>query len=213
MKQCGNYSCKTLFFSLQKGLNAIILAYGQTGSGKSLTINGLLNSPLDIGILPRLVGDLFKLSIENYTITLEMSLVELIDGFVNDLLENSANMSLNYKRFKIVDEFQTLKLLYSAEARKEFIKNENYFSNLHSSVTTFYITFRNTHLTNPEVFTSKVRRELFKLADLLKKFDFYFRFIWWTWRVWIQSGISRVLTRIPSRSEWGTVRRHSSNSF
>lgn len=78
-----------------KGYNATILAYGQTGSGKTFTMGTSSARNLSkekLGIVPRVIGDLFK-KFENeskidgsHDVGLKVSFLEIHKEQINDLL-------------------------------------------------------------------------------------------------------------------------------
>jgi len=71
-----------------QGYNVCIFAYGQTGAGKSYTMMGTKE---EVGIIPRMCNDLFKLlhdldSDEHFDYTVEVSYLEIYFERVKDLL-------------------------------------------------------------------------------------------------------------------------------
>ncbi|XP_031549925.1 kinesin-like protein KIF25 isoform X1 [Actinia tenebrosa] len=99
---------KTLLTSLLDGYNVCIMAYGQTGSGKTHTMLGSHDVNVDIdseelnkdeGIIPRAAKEIFKLIAERETLTetysVEMSVCEIYNNDVRDLLAPNKNEKLN----------------------------------------------------------------------------------------------------------------------
>ena len=74
---------------------SLVLAYGQTGSGKTYTMGtaGKVSNPLDVGIVPRFIDDVFrrKTQIEKERpgceIVIHVSFLEIYGESVRDLLD------------------------------------------------------------------------------------------------------------------------------
>jgi len=82
-------TARPLVAELLKGKNVTVMAYGQTGSGKSYTMTGNLNDEAQVGIIPRMIQDLFDevaARSEHVTFTLQCSMVQLYMEKVSDLL-------------------------------------------------------------------------------------------------------------------------------
>ncbi|KAI8388337.1 P-loop containing nucleoside triphosphate hydrolase protein [Radiomyces spectabilis] len=75
-----------------KGYNCAVIACGQTGTGKTYTLQGNMQDfsqdcPAEAGLIPRTVHRLFEyLNIHNYDFSVSLSLVELCNGRIYDLL-------------------------------------------------------------------------------------------------------------------------------
>ncbi|KAH0500673.1 Afadin [Microtus ochrogaster] len=88
---------RPLLISLLDGYNVCIMAYGQTGSGKSYTMLGphseddsalLSGARDDLGIIPRVAEELFRLMSENPSRSpkVDVSIVEIYNNNIFDLL-------------------------------------------------------------------------------------------------------------------------------
>ena len=55
-----NESAYPIIDNVFEGYNGTIFAYGQTGTGKSHTMSGLLDDPINWGIIPRSFETIFK---------------------------------------------------------------------------------------------------------------------------------------------------------
>lgn len=55
-----NDSAKAIVKDVLMGYNGTIFAYGQTSSGKTHTMEGVLNDSQLMGIIPRIVSDIFN---------------------------------------------------------------------------------------------------------------------------------------------------------
>ncbi|XP_041966619.1 kinesin-like protein KIN-14R [Alosa sapidissima] len=78
------------------GYNVCILAYGQTGSGKTYTMMGPKNSP---GVNIRSVRELLSIckNRENVTYTLKVSMLEIYNDSLNDLLAKDPSNHLDIR--------------------------------------------------------------------------------------------------------------------
>ncbi|XP_042562767.1 kinesin-like protein klp-3 [Clupea harengus] len=78
------------------GYNVCILAYGQTGSGKTYTMMGPKNNP---GVNIRSIRELLSIckNRENVTYTLKVSMLEIYNDSLNDLLANNPNNHLDIR--------------------------------------------------------------------------------------------------------------------
>ena len=87
--------------SVLQGFNGTILAYGQTSSGKTYTMSGPnTNDPLDQGIIPRIVSQVFKqieLASEDIEFTVKVSMIEIYMERIKDLL-NPSKINLQIKQ-------------------------------------------------------------------------------------------------------------------
>ena len=97
-----------------KGHNATILAYGQTGSGKTFTMGTNLISTQapgnsdSVGIIPRLIKDIFSKKINNSNINITISYLELYNNKMIDLLLKESNQNLKTKKKVPLLEIQNL---------------------------------------------------------------------------------------------------------
>ncbi|XP_068926671.1 kinesin-like protein KIF25 [Petaurus breviceps papuanus] len=98
-----------LLTSLLDGYNVCIMTYGQTGSGKSYTMLGpdSESDPIspseadrEMGIIPRAIGELFRLLSENPTVNprVEASVVEIYNNELFDLLAKDSSGIFGVKR-------------------------------------------------------------------------------------------------------------------
>lgn len=85
----GFFTCRILDSNLDDcvGIQVCIFAYGQTGSGKTYT---MLGSPLDQGIIPRAMDQIYirtkQLESEGWAISLRASMMEIYNEEYRDLL-------------------------------------------------------------------------------------------------------------------------------
>lgn len=91
--------------SLFKGYNGSILAYGQTSSGKSHTMTGIIENTELKGLIPRIVERIFLEIDSNSLLNIEykvtMSLCEIYQEKIKDLLDTSSNKTnLNIREDK-----------------------------------------------------------------------------------------------------------------
>ncbi len=111
---------KPLVEEILKGYNATVFAYGQTGSGKTTTMTGyshlvdnqdlvshddviLWKNPKDMGIVPRLIKDIFasiKLK-KDHEFSIQISYVEIYLEKIRDLLNPiNDNLEIRESRYK-----------------------------------------------------------------------------------------------------------------
>lgn len=86
--------CQPLVVSYLDGYNVCLMAYGQTGSGKTHTLHGTTEDP---GITPRAAQELFRLMEERqeeYTVQLSMSILEIYNNDIYDLMQDRARCDL-----------------------------------------------------------------------------------------------------------------------
>ncbi|KAH8874956.1 Chromosome-associated kinesin KIF4B [Schistosoma japonicum] len=95
--------------SILKGYNATLFAYGQTGSGKTYTMGTYVSDGVaesSIGIVPRIIRDLFKKMPEyDYEYTVKVSFLEIYKEDIHDLLGEDVSTSL-----QIREENQLIKI-------------------------------------------------------------------------------------------------------
>ncbi|XP_074602251.1 kinesin-like protein KIF28 [Brevipalpus obovatus] len=95
---------KTVLKDAMDGYNAAIFAYGQTGSGKSYTVIGF---GANKGIVPRLCSELFetidhrKQAGDNTRIEVQISMLEIYNEVVRDLLNTDTSVSAKKKGLKV----------------------------------------------------------------------------------------------------------------
>jgi kinesin family protein 5 len=152
---------KPLIAEIFKGYNATVFAYGQTSSGKTLTLSGyshvvdnadllsreevvLWRNPKDMGIVPRMVKDIFETMKErkDHEFSVQMSFIEIYLEKIRDLLSPSKeNLEIRESRFKglwiedvteiYVSSFEeTIKLIRKGELNRTVASTA---MNVHSS--------------------------------------------------------------------------------
>ena len=80
--------CESLMTSVLDGFNVCIFAYGQSGTGKTFTMNGNDELP---GLVPRAMAKIFELvgeRAENYKHECFMSMIEIYNENIRDLLRD-----------------------------------------------------------------------------------------------------------------------------
>ena len=92
-----NFFCKS-FVDVLSGYNGTIFAYGQTSSGKTHTMEGNIHSEEMMGIIPRIVNDIFDhvsaMEDEKNTFVIKVSYFELYLETISDLLSSNRNFLL-----------------------------------------------------------------------------------------------------------------------
>ena len=111
---------KPLIEEIFKGYNATVFAYGQSGSGKTFTMSGyshlvdnadllsrddivLWNNPKDMGIVPRMVKDIFSTmkNMKDHEFSIQISYVEIYLERIRDLLNPfRENLEIRESRFR-----------------------------------------------------------------------------------------------------------------
>ncbi|XP_015608313.1 chromosome-associated kinesin KIF4A, partial [Cephus cinctus] len=83
-----NTAVKGMVDNIFKGYNVTILAYGQTGSGKTHSMGTCYNGGPNMGVIPRAIQDIFKISEakQEYDIKVSISFLELYQEQLYDLL-------------------------------------------------------------------------------------------------------------------------------
>ncbi|XP_030753639.1 kinesin-like protein KIF9 isoform X2 [Sitophilus oryzae] len=150
-----------LLNDVMQGKTAVITAFGQTGSGKTFTVGGLNFAEKDFGLVPRIASAVFEMKREqprNMKVCIEMSYIEFERSNAVDLLDDHAITHRKpFSKVEVKNEYQALKCIFLGEGRKRFNNAESgYASNLYSTVVTFYVTRRDTDLTNPTKVVSKL---------------------------------------------------------
>eukprot|EP01052_Picozoa_sp_SAG31_P025830 SAG31_NODE_2292_length_5998_cov_10.622817_3_plen_953_part_00 len=100
--------------SVLDGFNCCVFAYGQTGSGKTYTMTG---TPADPGVNARLMAEIYKLSTNSWTgclYTFSLSLVEIYNDNIRDLL-NTNVAKTGTKDMKKKTQYLDIKLDPSGE--------------------------------------------------------------------------------------------------
>lgn len=101
-----NYCAKPHVEDTLAGINSTILAFGQTGSGKTYSIEGDLNNPERIGIIPRAMIALFNAASDrsdSIDFVFKISYVEIYNEKIIDLLPDvGSNTSSALNSVKIM---------------------------------------------------------------------------------------------------------------
>jgi len=88
------------------GYNGTIFAYGQTSSGKTHTMEGVINDPTMMGIIPRIVNDIFNHIYsmeENLEFHIKVSYFEIYLDKCRDLLDPSkVNLAVHEDKDRVV---------------------------------------------------------------------------------------------------------------
>lgn len=94
-----NEAAKAIVKDVLGGYNGTIFAYGQTSSGKTHTMEGVLNDGQYMGIIPRIVNDIFNYIYsmdENIEFHIKVSYFEIYLDKIRDLLDGkSCNVRLS----------------------------------------------------------------------------------------------------------------------
>ncbi|CAG9319287.1 unnamed protein product [Blepharisma stoltei] len=80
--------------AVMQGYNGTIFAYGQTSSGKTFTMTGVITDPELMGIIPRMVGDVFAKinnADEHIEFTVKVGYCEIYMEKIKDLLDPRKN--------------------------------------------------------------------------------------------------------------------------
>src|SRR6218665_980520 len=92
-------SAKPIVKDVLAGMNGTIFAYGQTSSGKTHTMEGVLSNTNLMGIIPRIVNDIFNYIYsmdENVEFHIKVSYFEIYLDKIRDLLDVSkTNLSVH----------------------------------------------------------------------------------------------------------------------
>uniref|UniRef100_A0A8C2S9Z6 Kinesin-like protein n=1 Tax=Capra hircus TaxID=9925 RepID=A0A8C2S9Z6_CAPHI len=95
----------SLYFDVLEGYNGTIFAYGQTSSGKTHTMEGKLHDPEGMGIIPRIVQDIFNYIYsmdENLEFHIKVSYFEIYLDKIRDLLDVSkTNLSVHEDKNRV----------------------------------------------------------------------------------------------------------------
>lgn len=85
-----NDTCSSILSSVLNGYNGTIFAYGATGCGKTYTINGDIDDPNKMGVLPRIINDLYIGMEKNSSerdCEIYVSFLEIYNEKIRDLLK------------------------------------------------------------------------------------------------------------------------------
>ncbi|KAH8739392.1 kinesin heavy chain [Cryptosporidium ryanae] len=87
-------AAKPIVDQLFRGINGTVLAYGQTSSGKTFTMEGVVEDNEKMGVIPRMVHDVFETisnSDEHIEFQLKVSICEVYMERIRDLLDTSGS--------------------------------------------------------------------------------------------------------------------------
>ncbi|XP_078519469.1 kinesin-1 heavy chain isoform X2 [Lissotriton helveticus] len=100
-----NACAKKIVKDVLEGYNGTIFAYGQTSSGKTHTMEGILHDPDGMGIIPRIVQDIFNYIYsmdENLEFHIKVSYFEIYLDKIRDLLDVSkTNLSVHEDKNRV----------------------------------------------------------------------------------------------------------------
>lgn len=104
-EQVYNACAKAIVKDVLEGYNGTIFAYGQTSSGKTHTMEGKLHDPDGMGIIPRIVQDIFNYIYsmdENLEFHIKVSYFEIYLDKIRDLLDVSkTNLSVHEDKNRV----------------------------------------------------------------------------------------------------------------
>uniref|UniRef100_A0A8C9LG41 Kinesin motor domain-containing protein n=1 Tax=Pavo cristatus TaxID=9049 RepID=A0A8C9LG41_PAVCR len=104
-EQVYNDCAKKIVKDVLEGYNGTIFAYGQTSSGKTHTMEGKLHDPDGMGIIPRIVQDIFNYIYsmdENLEFHIKVSYFEIYLDKIRDLLDVSkTNLSVHEDKNRV----------------------------------------------------------------------------------------------------------------
>ncbi|XP_043922638.1 kinesin-1 heavy chain [Protopterus annectens] len=104
-EQVYNACAKKIVKDVLEGYNGTIFAYGQTSSGKTHTMEGKLHDPDGMGIIPRIVQDIFNYIYsmdENLEFHIKVSYFEIYLDKIRDLLDVSkTNLSVHEDKNRV----------------------------------------------------------------------------------------------------------------
>ncbi|XP_028660141.2 kinesin-1 heavy chain [Erpetoichthys calabaricus] len=104
-EQVYNACARQIVKDVLEGYNGTIFAYGQTSSGKTHTMEGKLHDPDGMGIIPRIVQDIFNYIYsmdENLEFHIKVSYFEIYLDKIRDLLDVSkTNLSVHEDKNRV----------------------------------------------------------------------------------------------------------------
>ncbi|XP_075068147.1 kinesin-1 heavy chain [Mixophyes fleayi] len=104
-EQVYNACARAIVKDVLEGYNGTIFAYGQTSSGKTHTMEGKLHDPDGMGIIPRIVQDIFNYIYsmdENLEFHIKVSYFEIYLDKIRDLLDVSkTNLSVHEDKNRV----------------------------------------------------------------------------------------------------------------
>ncbi|XP_044148629.1 kinesin-1 heavy chain [Bufo gargarizans] len=104
-EQVYNACARAIVKDVLEGYNGTIFAYGQTSSGKTHTMEGKLHDPDGMGIIPRIVQDIFNYIYsmdENLEFHIKVSYFEIYLDKIRDLLDVSKiNLSVHEDKNRV----------------------------------------------------------------------------------------------------------------
>lgn len=100
-----NKAARDIVKDVLEGYNGTIFAYGQTSSGKTFTMEGVLGDPQYMGVIPRIVQDIFNHIYqmdENLEFHIKVSYFEIYMDRIRDLLDVSkTNLSVHEDKNRV----------------------------------------------------------------------------------------------------------------
>jgi kinesin family protein 5 len=97
-------AARPIIDSVLEGFNGTIFAYGQTSSGKTHTMQGILDSQEEEGIIPRMIRNVFSHimnSSEDIEFTVKVSMIEIYMEKIRDLIDvTRSNLNIREDRAK-----------------------------------------------------------------------------------------------------------------
>ncbi|KAM3681288.1 kinesin-1 heavy chain isoform 1-T1 [Ammospiza maritima maritima] len=115
-EQVYNDCAKKIVKDVLEGYNGTIFAYGQTSSGKTHTMEGKLHDPDGMGIIPRIVQDIFNYIYsmdENLEFHIKVSYFEIYLDKIRDLLDVSkTNLSVHEDKNRVPYVKVSISLMY-----------------------------------------------------------------------------------------------------
>uniref|UniRef100_S4R9C1 Kinesin-like protein n=1 Tax=Petromyzon marinus TaxID=7757 RepID=S4R9C1_PETMA len=104
-EQVYNACARQITKDVLEGYNGTIFAYGQTASGKTHTMEGVLHDPEHMGVIPRIVKDIFHYIYsmdENLEFHIKVSYFEIYLDKIRDLLDVSkTNLSVHEDKNRV----------------------------------------------------------------------------------------------------------------
>ena len=94
-----DFGVKGIIDSVLSGYNGTVLAYGQTSSGKTYTMQGLVDSDINKGIIPRMISHAFNFIYDSppeNEFMVKVSMIEIYQEKIRDLIETD-KINLNVR--------------------------------------------------------------------------------------------------------------------
>jgi len=123
--------------SVMDGFDVCIFAYGQTGTGKTFTMEGI---PENRGVNYRALEELFRMSEKrsaSVTYTFSVSILEVYNEKIRDLLDESNDQSKRYNSFRSLfwrEKIHCLNMLSCCNSRLDIKQNADGTQEVHGLV-------------------------------------------------------------------------------